>query len=262
MNLSLSNKNAFVCGSTQGIGKAVALELAALGANITLMARNRERLATVAKELDKSKGQQHDFVVADFAQAHVLKSIVQAYLSDGKTIHILVNNTGGPPAGPIVEATEEAFLKAYQMHLLASHLLAQAVIPGMKEAGYGRMLQIISTSVKEPIPGLGVSNTTRGAVASWAKTMAGELGPYGITVNNVLPGFTETERLSSIVQNRARKSGKSEEAVIEAFKAGVPARRFASPAEVANVVAFLASPAAAYVNGVSLAVDGGRTNCI
>ena len=176
-----------------------------------------------------------------------------------KNYNILVNNTGGPAGGPITDATIEAFLSAYNMHLVCNHILAQALVPGMKTEKYGRIINIISTSVKQPLKGLGVSNTTRGAVASWAKTMAGELGEFNITVNNVLPGATNTVRLESIIENKSNKTGQSIDDVSKAMTAQVPMARFAEPEEIANVAAFLASPAASYVNGVSIPVDGGRT---
>ena len=262
MNLDLTNKRAIVCGSTQGIGKAVAIELAQLGASITLVARNQDKLQQVLQELDSSKAQQHDFVVADFADPYELNLKIQAHLDEQQTVHILVNNTGGPAGGPITEAISDEFQNAFNQHLIANHLLAKAVIPGMKAAGYGRIINIISTSVKQPLHGLGVSNTIRGAVASWAKTMANELGPYGITVNNVLPGSTKTARIYSIIESSASKTGRTPEEVQQQMEAGIPARRFAEPEEVAAAAAFLATPAAAYINGINVPVDGGRTGCL
>ncbi|MDX5480813.1 MAG: SDR family oxidoreductase [Hymenobacteraceae bacterium] len=262
MNLDLTHKRALVCGSTQGIGKAIAIELAKLGASITLLARNEEKLLAVAEELDTEQGQQHEYVVADFSEPYELNIKVKAYLKKQPMVHILVNNTGGPPGGPITEAISDEFLSAFNQHLIANHLLAKAVIPSMKEAQYGRVINVISTSVKQPLQGLGVSNTIRGAVASWAKTMANELGQYGITVNNVLPGATRTNRLESIIENKAQKSGTDTDAVEDAMMAEIPARRFAEPEEVAAAAAFLATPAAAYINGVNIPVDGGRTGCL
>jgi 3-oxoacyl-[acyl-carrier protein] reductase len=262
MDLNLKNKRALVCGSTQGIGKAVALELALLGANVTLVARNEEKLRQVAGELDQSLGQQHDYLVADFAQPEELDRTINAYVQELEEVHILVNNTGGPPGGPITEARPEEFLRAFNMHLICNHLLVQAVSPLMKKVAYGRIINIISTSVKQPLPGLGVSNTTRGAVASWAKTMAYELGPFGITVNNVLPGATTTGRLLAINEAKAQKTGKTVEEVEKEMRNDIPARRFAKPEEVAAAVAFLATPAAAYINGINVPVDGGRTGSL
>lgn len=259
MDISLKDKQAFVCGSTQGIGKASAIELANLGANVTLCARNEERLKEVLSLLDTSLEQEHDYLVADFFNPDLLKGKLDNYLVDGRKVHVLVNNTGGPPAGEAIEATPEEFLKAFTAHLICNQHLAQSFVPGMKEDTYGRIINIISTSVKVPIPGLGVSNTTRGAVASWAKTLARELAPYGITANNVLPGFTKTARLDSLIATRAKNNGNSFEEYEEIMKNAVPARRFAKAEEVAGAVAYLASPVASYVNGINLPVDGGNT---
>jgi 3-oxoacyl-[acyl-carrier protein] reductase len=262
MNTDLSGKRAIVCGSTQGIGKAVAEELAGLGASITLLARSEDKLKAVQAELPTAAGQEHHYVVADFTRPDYLKSAVHAYLEKIAVVHILLNNTGGPPAGKLYEADPDDFRRAFEMHIVCNQLLVQAVLPKMQQAQYGRIINIISTSVKEPIPGLGVSNTTRGAVASWAKTLAAELGPMGITVNNVLPGSTNTDRIWALVKSRAEAQGKSEEEVAGAMKAQVPLRRFAEPSETAAAVAFLASPAAAYITGVSLPVDGGKIGCL
>lgn len=261
MNLSLSGKNALVGGGSAGIGRAAAVELAALGANVTLLARTESSLQEAVAALDISQGQRHGYIAADFSDSKTLIEKVTTLL-ERQPVHILVNNTGGPPGGPITDASGEAFLIAYHNHLLCNQLLAQAVLPGMKTAGYGRIVNIISTSVKEPLDNLGVSNTTRWAVASWAKTWANEVGRFGITVNNVLPGYTRTGRLSEIIEKRAALSGSTVDAVEEQFKSHVPLRRFAEPAEVAAAVAFLASPAAGYVNGINLPVDGGRTRSL
>ncbi len=261
MNISIKDKNALVCGSSRGIGKATAIVLSQMGANVTLVSRSSTMLEEVLAELDTSDGQTHDFLVADFSNQIELREKIEAYTSN-KTIHILINNTGGPPGGPITQASPEAFLDAFGKHLLCNHILTTSVINGMEKSGYGRIINIISTSVKSPIPNLGVSNTTRGAVASWAKTMAGELGPKGITVNNILPGFTTTGRLDAIIDNKTKKSGGSRDETIHAMKTVVPMRRFAAPVEIANAIGFLASPAAGYITGVSIPVDGGRTKCL
>jgi 3-oxoacyl-[acyl-carrier protein] reductase len=261
MNLSLEGKNAIVCGSTQGIGLAIAEELALLGANCTLLARNEEALRLAVRTLDTQLRQQHGYLVADFSQPEELKKTIEAYTAK-HTVHILVNNTGGPAAGPITEATEEAFLNTFNQHLICNHILAKACIPSMKKDGYGRIINIISTSVKIPLKNLGVSNTIRGAVASWAKTMANELGQFNITVNNVLPGFTTTQRLTTLIDNIAKKGNTLVDIVEKNMMEEVPMKRFADASEVAAVAAFLASPAASYVNGVSIPVDGGRTGSI
>ena len=259
MNLDLKNKNAIVCGSTQGIGEASAIELAKLGANITLIARNESKLLNVINELDKSQGQVHSFLCIDFSDSKKLKEEVN--LLKG-SYHILVNNTGGPAGGPITEANTDSFENAFRMHLVNNQILVQKVVESMKEEGYGRIVNIISTSVKAPITGLGVSNTIRAAVANWAKTLSIELGAYGITVNNVLPGFTNTNRLKSLIATKAEVQGKSEEEISNEMKSGVPAARFGTANEVANAVVFLCTPAASYINGINVPVDGGRTKSL
>ncbi len=262
MNLDLTHKNALVCGSTQGIGKAAAMAMAGMGANVTLVARNEERLKKAVSELPKKDGQSHAYLVADFQDPEKLGIKVAESLKSTNVYHILVNNTGGPPGGPVFNAQLDEFERAFTQHLKCNHILVQAVVPGMKDAGYGRIINVISTSVKQPLNGLGVSNTIRGAVGNWSKTLANELGTFGITVNNVLPGATATERLSSIINNKAEKTGKSVEAVTEEMKASIPANRFAQPEEVGNAVAFLSSEAASYINGINLPVDGGRTKSL
>jgi 3-oxoacyl-[acyl-carrier protein] reductase len=263
MDINLTGKKAFVCGSTQGIGRAAAIELANLGASVVLLARNEDSLMQVKDELNLSQNQQHDFIVADFSKPDELKNKVAEYLGENnQPVHILVNNTGGPPAGKAIDARLDEFIAAFQNHLLCNQILAQSLVEKMKSEKYGRIVNVISTSVKQPIPNLGVSNTIRGAVASWAKTLAGELGEFGITVNNVLPGFTKTQRLQSIIENRANKTGDSIEKIEAEMQSETPAKRFAEASEAANAIAFLASPAAAYINGVNLPVDGGRTGCL
>jgi 3-oxoacyl-[acyl-carrier protein] reductase len=259
MNLSLEGKTAIVCGSTQGIGKASALELAKLGANVVLVARNEERLTKVVEELEKSPDQHHSWLVADFSQPEVLRKAIAGFVDKASSAHILVNNTGGPAAGPAIDANENDFIEAFKSHLICNQIMVKAVVPLMKREAYGRIINIISTSVKTPIQGLGVSNTIRGAVANWSKTLANELGGFGITVNNVLPGAAKTVRLQEIIKGRAIKFEKTEEEIEKEWIEQIPAHRFATPEEVAAAVAFLATPAAAYINGVNLPVDGGRT---
>ncbi len=251
----MKGKRALVCGSTQGIGKAAALELASRGATVTLFARDPIALERVRAELP---GNGHTVLAADFGDNEAVRQAALAEVKDRGAIHVLVNNTGGPPAGPIVDAAPEAFITAFRAHLVNNHIIAQAVIPGMKEAGYGRIVNIVSTSVREPIAGLGVSNTVRAAVAGWAKTLSGELARFGITVNNVLPGFTKTSRLDSIIAGRAKAAGRAADDIARDLLAQVPAGRFAESWEVAAAIGFLASPAGGYITGVSLPVDGGR----
>src|SRR5436190_3512680 len=261
MNLSLEGKYAVICGSTQGIGLATAEELALLGASCTLIARNEDALKSAVQHLDISLRQQHNYLVADFSKADEVRAVIEKHVA--KTpVHILVNNTGGPPSGPVIEASEEAFLNTFNQHLICNHILTKAVIPSMKKEGYGRVINIISTSVKIPLKNLGVSNTIRGAVASWAKTMANELGQYDITVNNLLPGNITTQRLSFVIEAAAKKGNVLIQVVEQNMKDEIPLKRFGAPSEIAAVAAFLASPAGSYVSGVSIPVDGGKTGSI
>lgn len=260
MNLDLTGKTALVCGSTQGIGKAIAMELAEMGANIVLMARNEGKLQQVATELPNNN-QQHHHLAADFSDPSQVKEVIDGFVKN-HDVHILINNTGGPAGGQAIDADLDQFRQAFNAHLICNQILAQAVVPAMKKEGYGRIVNVISTSVKIPLNGLGVSNTIRGAVANWSKTLANELGSFGITVNNVLPGATRTVRLESIIENKAKKTDKSEEDIASAMLAQIPAKRFAEAEEVANAAAFLASPAAGYINGINVPVDGGRTGSL
>ena len=259
MNLGLRNKKAIVCGSTQGIGKAIAVGLAKQGVSLTLIARNESVLKEVVNTLDTSLGQNHNYLCVDFADNQFAEKIE---ILEKTNYDILINNTGGPASGPIADASAEDFLLAFKMHLLNNQILIQKVVSGMKKNSFGRIVNIISTSVKAPIPGLGVSNTIRAAVANWAKTLSLELGSYGITVNNVLPGFTNTNRLKSLIEKKSSILGKSKIEVENEMKKSVPLNRFGEASEVANATIFLSSPAASYINGINLPVDGGRTSSL
>lgn len=261
MDLDLRGRHALVCGGSEGIGRAAAVELAQLGADVTLLARRESALREALATLPCSGGQRHGVLAADMAATGALRGAVAALTAE-RPVHILVNNTGGPPGGPAHAAGIEAYLDAFHKHLVANQTLLQAVLAGMRAARWGRIVNVISTSVYEPIPDLGVSNTVRGAVASWAKTLSRELGGDGITVNNVLPGYTRTRRLEQILADRSAASGKPQDEVARAMLATVPAGRFAGPEETGGVIAFLCSNAAGYVNGQSIAVDGGRMQSI
>lgn len=261
MDTSLEGKVAVVSGSSQGIGLSIAREFAVHGATVILLARNEGVMREVVENLETPLGQNHSFRVADFNDPKQVKEVIAA-ICEKTPVHILVNNTGGPPAGPILDATEEEFISAFNQHLICNHILTKAVVPCMKAANYGRIINIISTSVKIPLRNLGVSNTIRGAVASWAKTMSYELGPFNITVNNILPGYTETGRLESLIQLNAEKRAVEEDQIREEMVSDIPLQRFGKPMETAAAAVFLASPAASYISGTSIPVDGGRTGSI
>ncbi|MEM7352617.1 MAG: SDR family oxidoreductase [Acidobacteriota bacterium] len=258
---ALRSRHALVCGASAGIGRAAALALAGLGAEVTALARSRDALERLMPELERAGSPRARFVVADHDDRPRLKTAIEGLTQREGAVHVLINNSGGPPPGPILEACEEDFLTALGRHLLANHLLVQLTLPGMRQAGYGRIVNIISTSVREPLPGLGVSNTTRGAVASWAKTLSRELPP-GVTINNLLPGFTATERLGSLRQRLAQQNETSEETIQARWESTIPEGRIGRPEELGAVIAFLASPQASYLRGVSLPVDGGRLQSI
>jgi len=262
MNLDLTNKTALVCGASQGLGLAAATELALMGANVIAASRNENNLRSAIQSFDTSKGQQHDYLVMDLSNPDEVKQTVSAFLDKGNVIHILVNNAGGPPSLPMIDTDIDEIEKAFRTHLISSHLLAQLVFPGMKAAGFGRIINITSVSVKQPINGLGISNLVRAAVGNWAKTLANEIGHFGITVNNVLPGFTKTSRLDSIFTKQAVEQDVDKEVLLKRAAAAIPAGRVGEPMEFGAAVAFLCSPAAAYINGINLPVDGGRTGSL
>mgnify|MGYP002639980417 CR=1 FL=1 len=257
----LDGLHALVCGASAGIGRAAALALADAGAELTVLARSADKLAALLPLLLEAGAPAARALVADLDQREHLGRQIASLLEAHGPVQVLVNNTGGPPPAPLLESDEAAFTTAFGRHVLASHLLVRALLPGMRAAGYGRIVNVISLSVREPIPMLGVSNTIRGAMASWAKTLAMELPP-GVTVNNVLPGYTDTERLGSLSQAVAARQGLTAEEVQGAWCAQVPEARLGQPAELGAVIAFLASPAAAYLRGASIPVDGGRLRCL
>lgn len=262
MDIRLDGKRALVGGGTQGIGRATAEEMARLGAEVTLLARKEDDLRHVVAQLDASRGQQHGHIAVDMADTEVLRKTLSHHLEVHGAVDILVNNTGGPPPGLAHLAGVEAYAEAFRLHLLAFQTLVLTLVPGMKERGGGRIINVISTSVKLPLPNLGISNTIRGAVANWSKTLANELGPFNITVNNVLPGATATARLTAIIEGKSAKLDISREVVAQEMIDQIPLRRFAEPGETAAAICFLAGPSAAYINGINLPVDGGRTGCL
>jgi 3-oxoacyl-[acyl-carrier protein] reductase len=257
----LLGHHALVTGASAGIGRAAALALAAKSAAVTVVARSEGKLEELRQVLKAAGAPQVHVLVADLEDRAGLKVQVEEFLAVHGPVDILVNNAGGPPGGPILQATEADFALAFGRLLMAPHLLVQLLLPGMVKAKYGRIINVISTSVREPLPNLGVSNTIRGATASWAKTLSKELPPH-VTINNVLPGATATERLEAIEEATAARTGKTVAEVQADMVRLIPEGRVADPRETAALIAFLAGPHAAYLRGQSIAVDGGRMNAI
>ena len=254
---TLAGRHALVCGASQGIGRATAAAIGSLGANLTILARSSDALNALREELSSTVDGDIHVLVADLDQREELQSRVSDHIANHGPVHILINNTGGPPGGPLLQADEGALLTAFGRHVLSAHLLTKTLLPGMQAAGYGRIINVLSTSVREPIPNLGVSNIIRAAMANWAKTLSREL-PAGVTINNILPGYTDTTRLSQLGQGVAQRTGQTTQQVHENWVSQIPEGRLGTPEELAGAIAFLASPAASYIRGVSLPVDGGR----
>ncbi len=261
MEINLKNKTAWVCGGSRGIGKSIAIQLAEHGANVLLIARDSAELKKTLLLLRKEKEQKHDFLNLDLSNTNSLDKKLNE-LPGPLSADILVNNSGGPAGGELQKADCDDILLAFRQHLIGSHTLTKMVIKKMKKKRFGRIINIISTSVKQPIPGLGVSNTIRGAVASWSKTLASELAPWNITINNILPGATNTDRLQALAEKKAKTKNCSVEEVLSSMKLAIPAGRFADPNEIAHAAIFLCSDYASYINGINLPIDGGRTRSL
>jgi 3-oxoacyl-[acyl-carrier protein] reductase len=256
MNLSLKNKIALVGGSTQGIGKAIAMQLAQNGATVILIARNEIKLIETLLELKNTEGVIHSYLVADFSDFDNFKKIIDAFF-ENNIVDIIINNTGGPPAGAALDKSLDDFQTTFEMHLLANHFLAQKAFEGMKKKRWGRIINILSSTIKQPKTSMVLSNSIRAAVANWAKTLASELAPHGITVNNVLPGYIATERLNELNLFKSSMSKKDLSLIEKEMIAEIPIGRLGKPEEMAYAVAFLCSHMADYITGINLPVDGG-----
>lgn len=257
MELGLSGKRALVTASSKGIGKACALELARAGADLVICARGEEALETARKEIAEETGVKVTAVPADLSFGAQIEELIGRARSELGGIDVLVTNAGGPPSGNFMDFDDEAWMKAVALNLMSVVRLNRAVVPMMREAGGGSIVNLTSISVKEPIKGLVLSNAVRAGVVGLSKTLANELGPDGIRVNVVCPGYTATDRMTELMTARAERESKSYDEIAAGFHASVPLGKFGEPADVARMVAFLASEAAGYVTGVTVQVDGG-----
>lgn len=237
------------------------MQLASQNIRVLAVARNLEKLKSLKKELLACSSLNHEVFSCDFSNDSEVETLTK-HIAQSNSYQILICNSGGPKAGPLTEATSEDFLNGFTNHILTNQKLVQSTLPGMKESQWGRIINIISTSVKVPIANLGVSNTIRGAVAQWSKTLSLELGPQNITVNNVLPGYTATERLDELLAANAKKTNRDLSVVVKDWKSKVPMKRFGEAQEVASAVSFLCSENASYISGINLPVDGGRTGTL
>lgn len=257
VTIDLSPHRVLVCGASAGIGRACAMALARAGAEITVLARSADKLDALLPELEGVGARGAHAIAVTMDDRVTLRAKVDKHLREHGPFHVLVHNTGGPKAGPLLEKSEDELLATFERHQLTAHMLVRLLLPGMKEAGYGRFINILSTSVREPIDGLGLSNTIRAGMVGWAKTIANELPP-NVTINNVLPGYTDTERLEELKKALAERSDRTEAEIETEWVSGIPEGRLGRPEEIASVVLFLASPLASYMRGSSLAVEGGR----
>jgi 3-oxoacyl-[acyl-carrier protein] reductase len=261
MNINLKGYRAVVGGATSGLGLATAHQLAKSGASVTLIARNKEKLADTIRFLDNSADQDHQSLAIDFLDFDSFKVETEKYFT-GKKVDILVNNTNGPEAGSVLQKTTENYQQAFDLLFKTYHHLSHLLLKGMLERGYGRILNVSSVTVKEPIPNLILSNTMRTAVVSWAKSLSREVAPFGVTVNTILTGSFETERIESIIKNQSKETGVDFKELLQQKKEAIPAKRFGQPEEYGYLAAFLASPFAAYINGASIPIDGAALNCL
>jgi 3-oxoacyl-[acyl-carrier protein] reductase len=252
--MSLKGLNAIVCGASSGIGKAVVIDFLKNRIDkITLVARSEDKL----KELCLLAPEKMDYICIDLIKRDLLLPLLKEKLDQHKVYHIFVNNSSGPKANNILDTSDDELLVHFNLHILTSQLLVRTLLPKMQEANYGRIINIISTSVKQPIPNLGASNSIRAAVANWSKSLSKEVGEF-VTVNNVLPGYTNTERLKELAETNAKKFAKTVEMIYEEWKAQSPSKRIADPSEIAYGISFLASEKASFINGINLPIDGGR----
>lgn len=257
MELGLSGKIAIVCGASQGLGYAAAKELSQEGCIVLICSRDKNRIESAAKKIEQASGKPIYPFVVDLRNAEQIRRFANYAIEQFRTIHILVNNTGGPPSGFFMDFTDSDWQAAFQNTLMSAVTLTRHILPVMQQNRWGRIINLQSIVVKQPIDDLILSNSIRMAVVGWAKTLANQYAQYNITINTIATGYTLTERLSNLVNAIAQKENSSPEQVLSRITAKIPARRLASPEEIAALVAFLGSERAAYITGATIPVDGG-----
>ena len=262
MDLGLKGKRAVVMAASRGLGYASALGLAREGCHLIVCSRDQQRIEAAADTIRRETGARVTALVADVSSASEARRLVDAAVSEYGGLEIVVHNAGGPPAGETLAMTEEQWHKAFEQNLLSFTRIAGAAAPEMKKAGYGRLLTIASSSIKQPIPNLALSNALRAGVWGIAKTLSRELAPQGILVNVIAPGRIDTERIAELDQANAQKAGKPIDDVRKASVAGIPLGRLGRPEELANLVVFLASQSASYITGQAIMVDGAAGNAL
>lgn len=257
MDFQIKNKTAIVCASSQGLGKAAALELASEGVNLVISSRNEETLLSVKKEIETSTNAKIVSIVADLNKPKDIDNLYAKANSELGPIDILINNAGGPPPSNFDSLNDEDWLKAFNLTMMSSIRLSKLVLPDMKERNWGRIINISSVSVKTPVPGLFLSNSLRMGVLGWSKALSDEVAPKGVTVNSVCPGSTRTARITNIFQSQSEAMGKTIEEIESHAAANIPMLRIGEPKELAALIAFLASERASYMTGLAIQVDGG-----
>jgi len=257
LDLGLKNKIALVCGSSKGLGKATAKCLALEGASVILCSSNPDNLQKAKRDIQEVSTAEVTAISANLSEHDDVSRLIEILFKQYSCIDILVNNTGGPPPGKFEELSIDAWRKAYEAMFVSAVMLTQSVLPGMKSQRWGRILNITSIAVKQPVENLILSNSIRAGITGFARTLANEVASFGITVNNILPGFTRTERLVNLAEETAGRKGVSIEEAYQTWVKDIPMNRLGEPEEFGNVVAFLASERASYVTGASITVDGG-----
>ncbi len=258
MDLGLKGKVAFVAGGSKGLGKAVAMELSREGAGVSICARDENALAGAVEEIKAATGGDIIGIPCDLSKEEEARDFIRKGLEHYATVDILVNNAGGPPAGTFMEIADDLWYHGFRLNLMSAISMIREAVPVMKRKSWGRIINITSVAVKQPIDGLILSNAVRSGVIGLAKTLSNEFAPHNITVNNVCPGYTMTDRVRTLAAAAAEKEGTTPEAIIKRWESGIPMGRMGTPEEFAALTVFLASERAGYITGASIQIDGGH----